>query len=331
MRPFAYARPAGIAEALRAIAETPAPQFMAGGTTLLDLMKLDVMRPDTIVDIRSIAGEHLRSIEISPQGLRIGALTTMAELADHPQVTRDYPVLVESLALAASAQIRNMATLGGNVLQRARCPYFRNTGYDRCNKRLPGSGCAAAGAADRTNAVLGTSDLCTAAYPGDWAQALIALDAAIEVIGSNGSRVLPFAQLHRLPEDAPHIETTLAPGDFIAAFLVPGGPWPRSRYVKIRDRQSYAFANASAAVAIVLDGAMVRDIRIGLGGVATVPWRARRAEAYLRGARLDEASAAACAEVEFAGARPGSQTAFKIPLGRAVLVRALLEVQALDV
>ncbi len=224
-----------------------------------------------------------------------------------------------------------MARLGGNVLQRTRCPYFRDTSYDQCNKRVPGSGCAALDGADRGLAVLGTSEHCIALYPGDWAPALVALDARVEVLGSAGARTLAFADLHRLPGSTPHIETSLAPGELITAFMVPGGPRRRSLYRKVRDRQSYAFANASAAVALDLDGDVVRDVRIGLGGVATIPWRAHAAEDALRGRRLTEAGAAAAAEAEFAAARPRRQNGYKVALGRATMVRALLDAQAMEI
>ncbi len=224
-----------------------------------------------------------------------------------------------------------MARLGGNVLQRTRCSYFRDTSYDQCNKRAPGSGCAALDGANRGHAVLGTSDQCIAVYPSDWAPALIALDAQVEVLSKSGKRTLAFANLHRLPGTTPHIETNLAPGELITAFIVPGGPRRRSLYRKIRDRQSYAFANASAAVAIDLDGAMVRDVRIGLGGVATIPWRARRAEGLLRGLKLTEASASAAAAAEFEGARTHKYNAYKVVLGKSTMVRALLEAQAMEI
>ena len=224
-----------------------------------------------------------------------------------------------------------MARLGGNVLQRTRCSYFRDTSYDQCNKRVPGSGCAAFDGANRGHAVLGTSSQCVALYPGDWAPALVALDARVEVLGQAGKRTIAFADLHRLPGDTPHIETNLAPGDLITAFIIPGGPRRRSLYRKIRDRQSYAFANASAAVALDMDGNVVRDVRIGLGGVATIPWRARRAEEMLRGRALTEAVAEAAAAAEFGVAKPLEFNGYKVALGRATMVRALLDAQAMEV
>jgi xanthine dehydrogenase YagS FAD-binding subunit len=218
-------------------------------------------------------------IEADASRLRLGALVRMADAADHPVVRRDYPVIAQSLLLAASAQLRNMGSLGGNVLQRTRCTYFRDVSYSACNKRNPGSGCAAMGGINRMHAVLGTSDQCIATYPGDFAQALITLDADVEIIGPAGVRSLPFSALHRMPGDAPDIETTLRPGEMISSFFVPATSWAqRSLFVKVRDRESYEFAVASAAVALDLVDGLVRTSRIALGGVATVPWRAERAE-----------------------------------------------------
>jgi xanthine dehydrogenase YagS FAD-binding subunit len=337
MRPFAYERPTDASTAVTlasvpATAHVTAPvQYKGGGTTLIDLMKLDVMQPTTVVDITAIADEEMHRIEHTDAGLRIGSLVSMARLHDDPSLVRDYPLLTESLWQAASQQLRNMARLGGNVLQRTRCPYFRDTSYDQCNKRAPGSGCAALDGANRGHAVLGVSDQCIALYPGDWAPALVALDARVEVVGRAGRRTLGFSELHRLPGSTPHVETNLAPGDLITAFVVPGGPRRRSLYRKVRDRESYAFASASAAVAIDLDGDTIRDVRIGLGGVATVPWRARRAEEMLRGQRLTEGRAAAAAEVEFEQARTRAHNGYKVALGKATMVRALLDAQAMEV
>ena len=337
MRPFDYHMPTDAAAAV-AMARVGAPshveasvQYMGGGTTLLDLMKLDVMHPATVIDITRLKAKPLNSISKTPDGLRIGALVPMATLSDDRMIAKDYPVLRDTLWMAASAQLRNMARLGGNVLQRTRCAYFRDTTYTQCNKRVPGSGCAAMDGFNRLHAVLGTSDQCIAMYPGDWAQALIALDARVEILGHGGPRTLRFAGLHRLPGQTPHFETTLAPGELITAFVVPGGPWPRSTYVKVRDRDSYAFANASAAVALDMDGPILRDVRIALGGVATVPWRAGKAEALLRGKPLTEAAAMAAADAEFASAVAHEHNAFKIPLGKATIVRALLHAQAMEV
>jgi len=217
------------------------------------------------------------------------------------------------------------------VLQRTRCTYFRDTSYDQCNKRVPGSGCAALDGFNRSHAVLGTSEHCIALYAGDWAPALMALDARVELLGSSGRRMLAFADLHRPPGDTPHIETSLMPGELITAFIIPGGPRRRSLYRKVRDRESYAFANASAAVAIDMDGDVLREVRIGLGGVATIPWRAHRAETLLRGQPLNETTAGAAAEAEFADAQPRGHNRYKVALGKATMVRALLEAQAMEI
>jgi xanthine dehydrogenase YagS FAD-binding subunit len=337
MRPFAYEVPTNASAAV-ALASVPASahvtapvQYKGGGTTLIDLMKLDVMQPETVVDITAIPDEPMRQIVQVDGALRIGSLVSMARLQADPSTVRDYPLLTESLWQAASQQLRNMARLGGNVLQRTRCSYFRDTSYDQCNKRVPGSGCAALDGANRGHAVLGTSSHCVALYPGDWAPALVALDARVEVLGQAGKRTIAFADLHRLPGDTPHIETNLAPGDLITAFIIPGGPRRRSLYRKIRDRQSYAFANASAAVALEMDGNIVRDVRIGLGGVATIPWRARQAEEVLRGRTLTEAVAEAAAEAEFRVAKPLKFNGYKVALGKSTMVRALLDAQAMEV
>lgn len=337
MRPFLYeaAIDAAAAVALASVSATAHVtadvQYKGGGTTLIDLMKLEVMQPSTVVDITTIRDEAMHRVTSTNDELRIGSLVSMGQLHADKSIARDYPILTESLWQAASQQLRNMARLGGNVLQRTRCSYFRDTSYLQCNKRIPGSGCAALDGTNRGHAVLGTSEQCIALYPGDWAPALIALDAKVEILGKIGKRTLEFEHLHRLPAATPHVETNLVPGELIIAFVIPGGPRRRSLYRKIRDRQSYAFANASAAVAIDLDGDILRDVRIGLGGVATIPWRARRAEVMLRGERLTEASANAAANAEFDDAQTRKQNAYKVPLGRQTMVRALLEVQAMEI
>lgn len=337
MRPFIFERADDRLAAVSAASRdgeghTTAPvQFIAGGTTLLDLMKLDVMRPERLIDISSLQGDDLRVISAGADGLRIGALANMADVAADTDVQRDYPVVSESLELAASAQLRNMARIGGNLLQRTRCSYFRDTSWS-CNKREPGSGCSAMGGVTRLHAVLGTSDACIASYPGDFAQALIALDATVGTIGPLGGRVIPIADLHREPGDTPHIETSLAPGELIVSVFIPAGAHARrSAYVKVRDRESYAFALASAAVALALepDGS-VRDVRIALGGLATRPWRAGQAEERLRGGRLEDADMNAAADVALSGARTHGGNAFKIELAKQTIVRALKQVRDMD-
>lgn len=337
MRPFAYRRPetlddaASLAAVGRASPVLAPAQIIAGGTNMLDYMKLDVMRPETLVDINGLTETALRRIDLAADGLTLGALVHMGEAQDHAGIKADYPVIAEALQLAASQQIRNMATLGGNILQRTRCEYFRETSW-RCNKRNPGSGCDAMEGFNRQHAVLGTSDKCIATYHGDFAQALIALDATVDIHGADGQSTLPFARLHRPPGDTPEVETALKPGDIVTAIHVPAGPWTRrSHYLKVRDRQSYAFALASAAVALDLDGDTVREARIALGGVATVPWRAREAEAVLKGQPLDDATLARAADAAFAGAVAHAHNAFKIPLGKQTLVRALRETAAMEI
>jgi len=336
MVPFSYSRAtdaqtaAGKARSA-ASSHVGAPvQFMGGGTTLLDLMKLSVMQPDALIDITPLERRYA-GITTSHDGLRIGALARMTDVAESPVIFKNYPVLSQSLLLAASQQLRNMARVGGNALQRTRCTYFRDTTYDQCNKRNPGSGCAAMDGYNREHAVLGTSDDCIATYPGDWAQALIALDANVELMGQNGPRTVPFADLHRVPGNTPHIETNLAPGELITAFVIPGPPSPRSVYTKIRDRDSYQFGLATAAVALRLQGDTVTQARIAIGGVATKPWRAAAAEQFLQGKTLDEAAATQAGKIAFAGARPREHNAYKVPLGQATVTRALLQAKQLDV
>ena len=347
MRPFAYRRPtsaesavlasqaavaAGRARSAGDLVPSSVPgQFIAGGTNMTDYMTLGVVQPSVLVDINSLPARY-KQIHSSDQGLRFGALVRMSEAEDHPAVQRDYPVIQQALQLAASRQIRNMASLGGNVLQRTRCEYFRETSWP-CNKRSPGAGCAAFDGMNREHAVLGTSDQCIATYHGDFAQALIALDAIVETVGHpSGPRRFAFADLHRLPGATPHLETTLLPGELITFLDVPAGPWcRRSRYLKVRDRRSYQFAISSAAVAVDLAGDVVRTARIALGGVATVPWRAREAEAFLQGKPLNEQAATAAADLAFKEARTREHNAFKVPVGKQTLIRALLEIGSMQV
>jgi xanthine dehydrogenase YagS FAD-binding subunit len=339
MRPFNFEVVSTPTAAVRAGAQRRASsplqspaQFLAGGTTLVDLMKLDVMRPSHIIDINALERSELGRIDANPRGLRLGALVRMSAAADHAEINRHFPAIAQSLKLAASEQIRNMASLGGNVLQRTRCPYFRDVSYTQCNKRNPGSGCAALDGFNRSHAVLGTSDQCIAAYPGDFAQALIALDATVDITGPRGTRNMPFAAVHRKPGDAPDIETTLEAGEILASFFVPAAPWTRrSVFLKIRDRQSYEFALASAAVALDLNNGRVRDARIALGGLATVPWRAVAAEAALKGKAINEATVKAAADLAFAGAQTHEHNAFKVELGKRTLMRALDQAAAMEV
>lgn len=337
MRPIIYTRATSTNDAVR-MASVAAPshvtarvQYLGGGTQLLDLMKLDVMHPTELVDITRIEDARMHAVEATPAGLRLGALVTMRQVAEHTAVMRDYPVVSQSLWLAASQQLRNMGRLAGNVLQRTRCEYFRDTSWP-CNKREPGSGCAALEGNNRWHAVLGVSDHCIASYPGDWATSLIALDATVNVLGAKGPRTLRFADLHREPGNTPHIETTLAPGELITSFFVPAGAWTRrSLYLKIRDRESYEYGLATAAVALDMDGDTVRAVRIGIGGPVAKPWRAHAAEAALTGKPLTEAHAQAAADTLFRGAHPRRDNAFRIPLSQATLVRALMQVKSMPI
>lgn len=331
MRPFELARAETIASAVAA--SNTGTQFIAGGTTLVDLMKLDVMRPVKLIDINKLAEDRrLGRIEIGTDTVWLGALVRMSEASADDNLAEAMPALVQALDLAASQQLRNMASLGGNVLQRTRCPYFRDPSWKECNKREPGSGCAAIDGFNRMHAVLGVSEFCIAAYPGDWAQALIALDAEVQIRGTDSERTIPFGDLHRRPGTTPDVETGLAVGDLILGFRIPRTERSRrSVYVKVRDRESYEFAVASAAVALDLDRGTVRSARIALGGVATVPWRAVEAEHAIQGKSLDEDVATAAGQAAFAGARSYAHNAFKIPLGKATLVRALLEAKAMEI
>jgi xanthine dehydrogenase YagS FAD-binding subunit len=332
MRRFAYTAPRSPAEALAAFAHAGAgARYIAGGTSLYDLMKLDIERPGHLIDLTAIAG--LDAIATDGEVLRFGTNARMADVAAHEVVARDYPVLAEALWKAASQQLRNMATIGANLLQRTRCLYFRNGAGGAsggpviypCNKREPGSGCAALDGLDRGQAVLGTSAACTAVSPGDWPVALTAMDASVELLGPDGARTIPIGELYRLPGDTPQIEFTLRPGEMITAVTVPrSAAGLRSTYHKVRDRESYAFALASAAVALEMVGERVSSARIALGGVATVPWRAPAAERAIIGEVLTEEAALAAGRAAFAEARPGRHNRFKLDLGARTVADALL-------
>jgi xanthine dehydrogenase YagS FAD-binding subunit len=324
MKLFAYARASTTAEAVSAVtAGGPGTRFLAGGTTLYDLMKLNVETPTSLVDITRLEG--LDVIEISRDELVFGALTRMSDAAAHGEIVADYPVLSEALWRAASQQLRNQATLGGNLLQRTRCAYFRGGEPFACNKRKSGSGCAAREGIDRGHALLGGSEACIAVYPGDLAIALVALDANIDVLGPDGERTVPVEALHREPAATPHIETILEPGELILRIRVPKTRMGRaSTFHKIRDRESYAFALASAAVALDMDGDIVRDARIAIGGLATRPWRARGAEQTLIGKVLTPQTAREAGDAALEGARPGHANGFRIELGVRTVADALM-------
>ena len=325
MHPFTLERPRDLsaALALRAQAgrnDAPA-EYIAGGTDMVQLLQEYVRRPERLV---SLAGLLDSRIEVGPQGLRLGAAATMAEVAAHPVVIQQFPVISEALLNSASPQVRNQATMGGNLLQRTRCPYFRDVGYSACNKRSPGSGCAAIGGENRWHAVLGTSDSCIAANASDLAVALVALDAVVEVRAATGQRSVRLIDFHRLPGARPHIETVLEPGDVITAITVPASPAARrSHYLKVRDRASFEFAVVSAAVALDMDGARIRQARVALGGVGTKPWRVPRVEAALAGATLDSAALRRAAALAAQGAQGRGHNDFKIELMQRAIVRAV--------
>ena len=320
MQAFTYRRAADEAAALDGGAP-PNAKFVAGGTLLVDLMKLGVEDPAALVDL---SGLPLDFIEATPEGLKIGALSRNSDLAMHPVVQKKFPVLSEALLSGASPQLRNMATLGGNLMQRTRCTYFRDTTVIACNKRKPGSGCAAIDGWSRMHAVLGGSAQCIAAHPSDMCVALLALDATVLVKGPKGARSIPIADFHVLPGEHPEVETQLAHGELITHVMVPDSRFAaRSRYVKVRDRASYAFALASAAVALDLEAGVVRQARIVLGGVATKPWRSREAEQKLEGQKLSPDLFRAVADAAMAGAQPQKENAFKVELGKRTVVRAL--------
>jgi xanthine dehydrogenase YagS FAD-binding subunit len=325
MQNFEYVRVASVAEALQAAREDGAQhtRFLAGGTTLVDLMRLHVLQADRLIDITSI--RELQTFNTSGGSeLVFGALSKMSDVAEDPTLRRDYPALAESLQKGASQQLRNMATLGGNLLQRTRCEYFRGTSYP-CNRRSPGSGCAALEGINRGHAIFGYSDSCIATYPGDFAVALAAFDAQVDTVSPRGERTIPLINLHRLPGDTPHLETILDPDELIVRIRVPATPLGRaSTYQKIRDRESYAFAGVSSAVAIIIDGGRVRQARIALGGVATKPWRAGAAEQSLVGQPLTRETASRAGVVAFADARPRKASQFKMSLGPKSVAKALL-------
>ncbi len=298
-------------------------RFIAGGTTLVDLMKLDVERPRQVVDIN---GLDLASVTRGPDGsLRIGALVRNSDLAYHPEVLKSYPVLSQALLSGASGQLRNMATTSGNLLQRTRCSYFRDTAVAECNKREPGSGCAAIGGNNRTNAVLGTSEHCIATHPSDMAVAMTALETTIHVSGVKGERDIPIGEFYKLPGTTPNLENALEPGDLITYVTLPVlPPGTRSHYLKLRDRASYEFALASAAVVVEMDGKRIRRARIALGGVGTRPWRAEGAERALAGKPAEEVHFRTAADAALRGARPYRDNGFKIELAKRSVVRALM-------
>jgi xanthine dehydrogenase YagS FAD-binding subunit len=321
MRAFTYSRAKDNSDALARHRAVKSSEYLAGGTTLIDLIKLDVMRPPEVVDINHLG---LSDIQPTPDGgLKIGALARNSDLGRHPVVREKYPVLAEALLSGASAQVRNMATTAGNLLQRTRCQYFRNN-VSACNKRVPGSGCAAQEGVNRGHAILGGSEACIATHPSDMAVALAVLDAQIQVEGPDGARSIPILDFHLLPGKTPEREFALKPDELITdVTLPPPMTGARSWYLKLRDRESFEFALASAAVVLAVENGKIRDARVALGGVGTKPWRALEAEAVLRGASASEDTYRRAADAALKDAHPRKYNAFKVELARRVVVRGL--------
>ncbi|MEE4420272.1 FAD binding domain-containing protein [Streptomyces bugieae] len=321
MRPISYSRATAVADAVAAVAADPTSDFLAGGTTEVDLLRQNVLLPRRLVDINDLP---LTGIEDRPDGgLYIGALARMSEVAEAPAVRERFPMVAEALVLGASAQLRHMASMGGNMMQRVRCGYFRDASSP-CNKRDPGSGCGALDGFNRGHAVLGVSEHCIATHPSDVAVPLMALDARIHTEGPHGRQVHALDDFFLLPGATPHLEHPLEHGELVVGIEVPGLAMARSScYLKVRDRESYEFALTSVAAAVDLADGVIRDVRLALGGVATKPWRARRAEELLRGAPADIGAFRRAAREELAAARTTPLNAFKAELARRTVVRAL--------
>jgi xanthine dehydrogenase YagS FAD-binding subunit len=321
---FTLVQPRDLRAAIAAGSEARA-KYIAGGTDLLQLAKDNVETPTRLVDLDGFGAS---AIHANSERLRLEPLARMSDVAAHPAVVKGWPVLSQALLASASPQVRNMATMGGNLLQRTRCGYFRDTGF-ACNKRVPGSGCPAITGENRMHAILGGSDHCIASYAGDMAVAMLALDAVIELTGTNGKRSVPIGDFHTVPGDTPHIETVLTAGEMITGIEIPASAAAeRSFYLKVRDRTSFEFALVSAAVAMDLNGGMIRNVRVASGGVGTKPWRLPEVEAALTGKQADAATIKAAADQAGAGAKPASMNAFKLVLLRRTVLRALQTVSA---
>ena len=326
MNNFSYTQAASIKEATTAKAADKQAAFIGGGTTLLDLMKSDIEEHSLLIDINKLA---MLGIEDAAAGLRIGALERMSDVGEHPLVVQNYPVISQSLLASASPQLRNMASMGGNLLQRTRCGYFRDPAFP-CNKRVPGSGCPAQVGDNRTLAILGGSPSCIATHASDLAVALVALEAKLTLESPKGTtRTVPLADFYKLPGSTPHLENHLAPGELITAITVPAAAHARrSHYLKVRDRASYAYALVSAAVGLDVQGGLIRSARVALGGVGTVPWRVPAVEKYLVGKPATEDNFRAAAALAVRDAKPYERNKFKLELAQRTIVRALLEVTA---
>lgn len=337
MRPFRYVRASDPSAAAGAVAANPLAKFLAGGTNILDLMKEDVERPNELVDLTRLKLTEIKPARggvsiggVSIGGVSIGALATNTDTANHPLIRNNYPLLTQAIVAGASAQLRNMATNGGNLLQRTRCQYFYDTAMP-CNKREPGTGCGAREGLNRMHAIFGWSEKCVATYPGDMANALYALDAVVRVRDAGGrERTIPIDDFHRLPGDTPEKDTNLQHGELIVAIELPKSNFAKSSYyLKVRDRASYAFALVAVAAALELDGGTLRQSRIVLGGVAHKPWRSREAEAALSGKPASEESFRRAAEAALEDAKPLAHNAYKVELGKRAIVRALLRASKL--
>ncbi len=324
MNPFTYTRATDGAAALKELnAANGQAKFLGGGTNLIDLMKMGVEHPAKLVDINRL--EPLAKIEELPGGgMRLGALSRNTEVAEHALIKERYPVLSEAILAGASPQLRNMATTGGNLLQRTRCYYFYDPAFPQCNKRQPGSGCGAIEGFNRIHAILGQSDACIATHPSDMCVALAALDAVVRVQGPKGERQIPFTDFHTLPGSHPENDTTLGKDELITAVDLPAAPWAKqSHYLKVRDRASYAFALVSVAAVVEVEGGKIKRARVALGGVAHKPWRAGEAEQRLVGNKPEEATFKAAAEAALAGAKGYKYNSFKVELAKRAIVRAL--------
>ncbi|HEX8565336.1 MAG TPA: xanthine dehydrogenase family protein subunit M [Pyrinomonadaceae bacterium] len=321
MRPFNYSRATDPAAAVQAVAGNKEAKFLAGGTNILDLMKEGVENPSALVDVLRLNLSQIRELK---GGVSIGALARNTDTANHPIIRQNYPLLSQAILAGASGQIRNMATNGGNLMQRTRCQYFYDTAMP-CNKREPGTGCGAREGVNRIHAIVGYSEQCVATYPGDMANALYALDAIVRVRGSNGQeRTIPINDFHRLPGDQPEKDNNLAHGELITAIELPKSPFAaKSYYLKVRDRASYAFALVSVAAALEMSGDKIKSARVVLGSVAHKPWRSSEAEAVLTGGKADEKTFRQAAEAALKDARPLKHNAYKVELGKRAVVRAL--------
>jgi len=320
MKQFTFQRSAAAEDAARVVADHPGAMFLGGGTTLVDLMKIDVLTPDTVVSVRHL---DMSRIDVSDDAIAVGAAVTNSQLAWHPAVRDRYPVLSEAILAGATTQIRNMATVAGNILQRTRCPYFRDV-HAACNRRQPGSGCDALDGFNRGHAVLGVSEQCIATHPSDMCVAMVVLDADVYTVRPDGTiRSIPFREFHHAPGESPHVEVALKHGELITHVVLPHLPAAqRSHYLKVRDRASYELALASAAVVLDLDGDTIRAARLGLGGIATKPWRAIEAERILTGRKATDGTFRDAAEIALAGAVAREHNHFKIELAKRTIVRA---------